>query len=382
MASKIKKIMHLITTSEIGGAEIQLDQLLAHMDHPSLRHCVVSMARAGVIAEKIRSRGIEVYSLNMKRGALSVSSVAGLLKLFGLVRSERPAIIQSWMYHASLLGVLVGKLMGIRSVFWNIRCAEMDMAHYPKLTRLVIQMLRHMSRVPQLVIVNSEAGRMAHIRKGFCPETFQVIPNGFELDRFRPDDSAREWFLQEFDVAGDPVIVGLVARYDPMKDHKMFLAAISQVHSEHPMSVFVLCGKNVDESNSGLMHLIEYYGLNSSVRLLGLRQDISRITAAFDIACSSSSFGEGFSNAIGEAMASEVPCVVTDVGDSGWIVGSTGRVVPAGDADAFAQALSELIACGCTVRKLLGAQARTRIADLFDIHRVADRYREMYLACH
>ena len=382
MASEIRKIMHLITTSEIGGAEIQRQRLLAHMDHPSLRHCVVSMARPGVIAEKIRSRGIQVYSLNINRGALSVSSVSGLLKLVGLVRSERPAIIQSWMYHASLLGVLVGKLMGISLVFWNIRCAEMDMAHYPKLTKLVIQTLRHMSRLPQLVIVNSEAGRLAHIRKGFSPEIFQVIPNGFELDRFRPDDSAREWFLQEFGVARDAVIVGLVARYDPMKDHKMFLAAISQVHAVHPMAVFVLCGKDVDEGNSVLSNLIQYHGLNSSVRLLGLRHDMSRITAAFDIACSSSSFGEGFSNAIGEAMASGVPCVVTDVGDSGLIVGSTGRVVPAGEADVFAQALSELIACGRMARKHLGEQARTRIAELFDINRVADRYREIYLACH
>ncbi len=336
--------MHLITTSEIGGAEIQLERLLAHMDHPSLRHCVVSMARPGVIAEKIRSRGIQVYSLNINRGALSVSSVSGLLKLVGLVRSERPAIIQSWMYHASLLGVLVGKLMGISLVFWNIRCAEMDMAHYPKLTKLVIQTLRHMSRLPQLVIVNSEAGRLAHIRKGFSPEIFQVIPNGFELDRFRPDDSAREWFLQEFGVARDAVIVGLVARYDPMKDHKMFLAAISQVHAVHPMAVFVLCGKDVDEGNSVLSNLIQ-----SSVR---------------------------------RGRRGGVPCVVTDVGDSGLIVGSTGRVVPAGEADVFAQALSELIACGRMARKHLGEQARTRIAELFDINRVADRYREIYLACH
>ena len=382
MASNIKTIMHLITTSEIGGAEIQLDRLLAYMDHPALRHCVVSMARPGVIAERIRSRGIQVYSLNIKRGSLSVSSVSGLLKLVGLIRSERPAIIQSWMYHASLLGVLVGKLMGIRLLFWNIRCAEMEMAHYPKLTKLVVQVLRHMSRLPRRIIVNSEAGRLAHIRQGFCPEIFEVIPNGFELDRFHPDVSAREWFCQEFGLATDAVIVGLVARYDPMKDHKMFLTAISRVHRKHPMSVFVLCGKDIDKSNSSLVRLIEYYGLNSSIHLLGLRQDISRITAAFDIACSSSSFGEGFSNAIGEAMASEVPCVVTDVGDSGWIVGSTGRVVPAGDVDAFSVALSELIVCGPLVRKHLGSLARTRIAELFDINRIADRYGEIYLACH
>ena len=382
MASKIKTVMHVITTSDIGGAEIQLDRLLDYMSHPSLRHCVVSMARPGLIAEKIRSRGIQVYSLNIQRGSLSVSSVSGFLKFIGLVRKERPVIVQSWMYHANLLAALAGRLMRVPFVFWNIRCTEMEPMHYPSLTRLVRKMLRHLSQVPHLIIVNSEAGHMAHIRDGFCAETCQVIPNGFELDRFRPDNSAREWFLRELGLAENSVIVGLVARYDPMKDHKMFFAAISQIRNTHPMSVFVLCGKNVDESNSCLMHLIEYYGLNSSVRLLGLRRDISRVTAAFDIACSSSSFGEGFSNAIGEAMACEVPCVVTDVGDSGLIVGSTGRVVPAGDADAFAHALSDLIVCGHVNRKHLGMQARIRISELFDINRVAARYRGMYLACH
>jgi glycosyltransferase involved in cell wall biosynthesis len=208
---------------------------------------------------------------------------------------------------------------------------------------------------------------------------FEVIHNGFDLNHFRPDRFARDWILNEFHLPQNSIIVGHVARYDPMKDHKMFLSAARKIRAKHPNAYFVFCGKDMDEHNQAIMQLIEQYGLQSSVRLLGLRQDISRITAAFDIACSSS-LGEGFSNTIGEAMASEVPCVVTDVGDSRGIVGGAGTVVPARDAEAFAQAVSELIECGHRTRKRLGTLGRARIADLFDIDHVADRYKNIYLA--
>jgi glycosyltransferase involved in cell wall biosynthesis len=289
-------------------------------------------------------------------------------------------ILQTWMYHADLLGLFMAKLCGIPFVFWNIRCAQMDMQHYPILTRIVLRILCWLSRVPEGVIVNSEAGRLAHSRMGYRPKVFEVIHNGFDLNHFRPDPFAKDWFVNEFDLPQNSIIIGHVARYDPMKDHKMFVSAAKKVRAKHPNAYFVFCGKDMDEHNQAIVQLIEQYGLQSSVRLLGLRQDISRVTAAFDIACSSS-LGEGFSNTIGEAMASEVPCVVTDVGNSRRIVGGAGIVVPASDDEAFAEALSELIACGHMTRKRLGTLCRARIADLFDIDRVADRYKNLYLSC-
>ena len=372
--------MHVLTTSDTGGTEIQLDRLLARMDHPSLQHCVVSLAKTGTVGEMIRSRGIPVYSLDMKRGRLSASGASGAWRLWSLIRSEQPQILQTWMYHADLLGLLVGKLMQVPALLWNLRCGGMEMEHYPKLSRSVVRMLCHLSRIPQVVVVNSEAGRLAHAGMGYRPKRFEVIPNGFELDRFCPDACAREWCLNEFNLPQDAVIVGLVARYDPMKDHAMFLSAAGKVHAWHPQAYFVLCGTEVEERNPALMQRVEENGLQRCVRLVGIRRDISKITAAFDIACSSSSFGEGFSNAIGEAMASGAPCVVTDVGDSAWIVGTTGRVVPPRDADRFAAALSELIACGPAARKSLGSQARSRIAEQFDINQIADRYEQLYLS--
>jgi glycosyltransferase involved in cell wall biosynthesis len=371
------KITHLISTLEIGGAEIQLAQLLASATREQFRHSVISLIDAGPVAEMIRSQGIPVYSLGMER---SVPSLSSIWKLHQLLSIERPQILQTWLYHADLLGLIVGKLARVPSLVWNVRCSDVDMEHYPKLSKLVRTALSRLSVLPDVVIVNSAAGRAAHARIGYRPRRFEVIPNGIEVDRFRPDCSAAAWLRGELRLSGEAVLIGLVARYDPMKDHEMFLVAARQVCGKHPRAHFILSGKFVDKSNTRLTKLIESYGLTQRIRLLGGRSDIERITAAFDIACSSSAFGEGFSNAVGEAMACGVPCVVTDCGDSALIVGSTGRVVPPRNAKAFANALCELIEAGPEIRRELGEKGRARIAERYDVNRMAARYDQVYLS--
>ena len=367
--------MHLITTLDTGGAEMQLAKVVDQTDHSGLSHCIVSLIDAGLVGKLIRSKGIPVHSLGMKKGIPSLSAVR---KIRELIAIEQPQILQTWLYHADLLGLIVGKMAGVPSLVWNVRCSHVEMQHYPKLSRLVLTVLSLLSVVPDAVIVNSEAGRAAHARIGYRPKRFEVIPNGIEVDRFRPDISAREWLRRELRLSGESVIIGLVARNDPMKDHEMFLAAARQVCEKHSQAYFILCGNGVDKNNAKLNRLID--GLTEQIRLWGGRADIERITAAFDIACSSSAFGEGFSNAVGEAMACGVPCVVTDVGDSALIVGSTGRIVPPRNANAFANALCQLIQCGAEVRNLLGAKARERIVERYDSRAMAARYEQFYLS--
>ena len=140
---------------------------------------------------------------------------------------------------------------------------------------------------------------------------------------------------------------------------------------------FILAGTEVEPSNRELMNLISSLGLEPSVRLLGRRNDIPEITAALDIA-SSSSYGEGFSNAIGEAMSCGVPCVVTDVGDSAWIVGDTGKVVPPRDPTALANALRELVNMGAVARRALGERARQRVVENFSLEAVVRQYEDLY----
>jgi len=162
-----------------------------------------------------------------------------------------------------------------------------------------------------------------------------------------------------------------------MKDHANFIAAASMLAASDPSLHFVLAGLGVDYSNGEVRRLVESTGLPHRFHLLGQRHDVARITAALDLACSSS-LGEGSSNAVAEAMACGVPCVVTDVGDSAFIVQNTGKIVPPKDAQAFAQACRELLNLSHRERRELGLAARARVEECFSLRAVVDSYQELY----
>ena len=173
------------------------------------------------------------------------------------------------------------------------------------------------------------------------------------------------------------ILVGLVARHHPMKDHAGFFHAARLVAQACPSVRFVMIGRGTN-SQSPVADLARANQLENRVFLLGERSDMPRLTAALDIACSSSAWGEGFSNTIGEAMACGVPCVVTDVGDSAYAVGDTGISVPPNNPQALADAISRLVAAGSERRHCLGEAARRRIETEFSLAAIVHRYEELY----
>ena len=240
-------------------------------------------------------------------------------------------------------GLLVGKLAGVSAIAWNIRCSSMEMAHYRRMSTIVLRALVPLSGLPHVVLANSHRGIQVHKELGYTPRRWLYIPNSLDLDEFRPDRRAKTQICSELGLRQDTRLIGLMARFHPMKDHANFIAAATILAADDPSLHFVLAGLWVDSNNSEVRRLVESTGLPHRFHLLGQRHDVSRITAALDLACSSSAFGEGSSNAIAEAMACGVPCVVTDVGDSAFIVQNTGKVVPPKDTPAFAQACRELL---------------------------------------
>jgi glycosyltransferase involved in cell wall biosynthesis len=204
-----------------------------------------------------------------------------------------------------------------------------------------------------------------------------IIPNGFETGLFKPDAASRAKFRNELGLAIETPLVGLIGRYDPQKNHFGFLGAAATVAQEFPDAHFVLCGPGVDVQNGELTSRVGDSGFKERIHLLGERPDMPSITAALDIACSSS-LGEAFPNVIGEAMACGVPCVVTDVGDSAAIVGSTGKVVPPGDDLALARAVLGLLAMPDAERKALGLRARQRVIDNYSLDQVVRQYELLY----
>ncbi len=369
--------MHIITDLDIGGAEMTLYRVLSRLDKQRFKNMVVSLRPCGLLGENIQSLGIPVYGLGMNPGMVPIMSLFRLVKL---VLSWRPRIIQTWLYHADLIGILIAKATGVKKVVWNIRCSDMHLQHYAGSTRCVLKVCAILSRLPQAVITNSHSAKEYHEGAGYHPKQFMVIPNGFDTSNFFPEGNARSRLCEELGIPKDNVLVGLVARFDPMKDHKTFLRAASRVGERYPGVHFILVGRGVDTRNRTLWRWINEERLNSRVHLLGQQQEIHRILAGLDVACSSSSFGEGFSNTIGEAMACAVPCVVTNVGDSARIVGETGKVVPPKTPDALANAIIELLELPFEERQELGNAARERVRKCYSLDKTVRDYEKVYLS--
>ena len=368
------KIVHLITELNTGGAEQMLCKLVTHMDRKAFRPLVVSMADRGPVGEKLASEGVPVLELGMRLGR---PAPAGLLKLCRLLRKYDPDVLQTWLYHADLLGLLAGKVSAVKRIVWGIRCSDMDLRNYSPLTALTVWSNARLSCFPDAILVNSEEGKQVHEKRGYSARRMRVIPNGFDIERFRPDETAREWLLAELGLTHQAKLIGFVARFDPMKDHKTFFRAASALAAKEDSVHFILAGDGMVVSNAQVSVLVKPKLLDK-VHLLGRREDIPRLLAAMDIATSASAYGEGFSNAVGEAMACGVPCAVTDVGDAGWIVGDTGMAVPPGSPELLADAWKRLLDMDLEQRKRLGERARARVAENFEINKVVRRFEDFY----
>ncbi len=355
-----------------------LCRLLERMDSRRFRHTVVSLTDGGALGPSIASRGVPVRTLGMRRGFPDVRAVWRLVRL---IRRECPAVLQTWLYHADLVGLVAGRLAGARTIVWNVRCSDMDMRQYRWSSRLTRRLLSALSAAPVAVIVNSERGRQVHERLGYRPRRWVTIPNGIDLERFRPDPEARARLREELALPLSARLVGMVARDDPMKDHATFLRAGAQLLQRGAGGMadvhLVGVGRGVTWENPRLAALAHELGLRGHLHLLDERDDVERLLPGLDLA-TLSSFGEGWPNVVGEAMACGVPCVVTDVGDAAAIVGDTGQVVPPDDPAALAGAWARLLALPDERRRALGAGARERIAVHFSLERVVRQYEELY----
>jgi glycosyltransferase involved in cell wall biosynthesis len=365
------KIVHLITDLDTGGAEMMLAKLVTAMERVRFSNSVISLTDHGTLGAWIAALGVPVFTLGMRRGAPDPIGIARLVRLLG---QEKPDILQTWLYHADLMGTIASRLVRVPALCWNIRCSDMDMSHYSRLSRLVLQVLARLSRLPDVVIANSRAGQQLHEKLGYAPRRWEIIPNGFDLERFRPDDGARQAVREELAVPFDTLLVGLVARCDPMKDHRTFLEAAARIASQRADVHFVLAGKGVE----ALAGQIDALGLAKHVHLLGQRRDIPRLVAALDVFALSSAFGEGFPNVVGEAMACGIPCVVTDVGDAPDIVGDTGMIVPLRDPAAMADAWLRLLSMPAEDRQAMGRAARQRIEERYSLSVIARQYESLY----
>jgi glycosyltransferase involved in cell wall biosynthesis len=367
------RVLHLITSFGLGGAETSLAQLVSGMDGSRFANSVVVMRRLPDVTPPVPTQTVPLHCLGMRPGVPNPVAAARLLRI---VRSERPHVLQTWMYHADLLGLAAGRLAGVPKTVWNIRRSFIDMQEHSRLSALVLRMLARLSSIPDAVVTNSLAGQRTHQALGYNPRGWVWIPNCVDSERFRPNPNEKQRLLSELGLPPQTLLVALVARYLPIKGHDVFFAAASKLAALDPSVHFVLAGLNIDETNNSLMRSISGSGVRERFHLLGQRKDVERVLAAVDLACSSS-YGEGFPNVVGQAMACGTPCVVTDVGDSALIVGKFGKVVPAGDSAALYRSSAQLLSSH-QERQRLGRGARRRIEQCFSVASMIARYEQLY----
>lgn len=370
-----KPILFVITTLGTGGAERMLLKILQHLDREVFEPMVVSLLDEGTVGGQIESLGIPVVCLRMS----SLWRItAAPFKLARLIRRHNFMHIQGWMYHGNLLAWLGRVFAGSRTpLSFAIRQSLYGLERERVNTRWVIRLNAWLSGRVEGCIFNSQFSLRTHQSFGFRGANMHVIPNGFDLDMFAPMPTEGAKLRAEL-ALNVRLVVGMVARFHPVKGHFDFLKAAAIVRKSLPEVKFLLAGTGVDNRNIELTGWINELDLNGSVVLLGERPDIAELNSAFDIACLAS-LAEAFPNVVGESMACGVPCVVTDVGDCAEIVGETGLVAKPGAPESLAAAMLELLLASSQERKTMGQAARSRIAERFSISAVVKQY-EKYLA--
>jgi glycosyltransferase involved in cell wall biosynthesis len=369
------KILHVINSLDIGGAEQMLLKLIKAKSFAEDEIIVVTLLDEGSLAGRIRSLGCEVIPLKIRKNPASWLSLYCLIKI---IKDFEPQIIQSWLYHSDLVAGILGRIAGV-PVIWGVRQSNLSQEHNKLTTRIVIFACALLSRfLPSQIITNSSNACRAHIRAGYCCK-FTVIPNGFDTEIFSPDSNAFKELRAELAIPTNSIVVGMVGRFDSQKNHAGFFEVASYVHNEMPNVHFCLAGAGINSTNLKLRKMSDAADIPASLlHLLGAREDVAYLMAGFDI-LSLPSKGESFPNVVGEAMASQTPCVVTDVGDCAQIVGNTGRVVTTGDMKQFANAIIEMLSMSSDARNQIGRQARQRILKNYSLDYVASQFREIYL---
>lgn len=332
---------------------------------------VVSLGDEGEIGPRLRAVGATVSVLGIRK---SVRSLAAAPRLAALAREWRPDIVCGWMYHGNLAALWAAREAGGVPCVWGIRQTFGGYSRERVLTRAVIWAGARLSRRPACILYNSRASLEQHRFLGYASAHSDVIPNGFDVDRFRPDETAGARLRAELGLTDRTLLIGQVARLHPMKNHVGMIRAVARLRSGGADVHLVMAGRGVTPESQELAAQVRASGMEGSVSLLGERRDTALLLAGMDVVCSPSGWGEGFPNVVGEAMACGVPCVVTDVGDSGFVVGDTGSIVPSGDEEQLVQALRHWTNVTPECRHSAGQRARRRVVDLFSIDRVTSDF--------
>ena len=365
-------IVHIITGLGRGGAKHTLYRLLTQEPDP-LRTRIVSLTNGGVFQPRLEALGFEVACLGMRRG---VPSPLKWWRLVCLLRSWRPSLVQTWMYHADLLGGLAALFAGV-PVCWGVRHSDLSRRSNKASTLVAARMCALVSRwLPTRAISCSMRAVSIHRAFGYSVP-FSVVPNGIDAQAWKPRPEMRASIRAELHLPEEVFTLAHAGRNDPQKDHVTLARAFNRLYALRPEVRLILCGEGLSPGHVYFESLPFSAYSRTAVLALGARDDLAMLWQAADVFVLSSC-GEGFPNAVAEAMACGLPVVVTDVGDTAEIVGEAGAVVPPSDPEALAGAMFDMVAMDSDSRLLLGVAARNRVQSRFTVERMSAGFRRVW----
>lgn len=366
-------VLHIIADLNVGGAENMLKRLIESDSATISGTVVVSLTSLGLIGESLRARGVCVHTLGMSS---FVHAPIVVWRLIRLIRQYRPATVQTWMYHADFLGGLAARLAGSCSIVWNIRCTAIPQGTL-SVTFWLIRLCAICSHfIPDRIICCANSAKVAHIKLRYASHKMTVIPNGYNFSENGLNVNARTQIRQELGFGVGDIVIGVVGRFDPLKDFHNFVTS-SYIVAKRGDVKFLMVGRGNEWSNATLLNWIESAGLVKSFYLVGQQTDVTDYLSAMDIFCLSS-VNEAFPNVVVEAMAIGLPCVVTQAGDAAEILGDDDFVVPVRDSVSLADALLRMCDLKPAARKILGEKNAEKVRKEYQIKKIRRKYEAVY----
>lgn len=364
------RVLFIVNSLGLGGAERQLCVLAAGLRRARHTVGVFTLIGGGPYAEQlVATTDVELLSVE-KSGLLRV--LRFFWRAARLIRRFRPEVIHGYMDDANLLAALMRAAAPCARIAWGVRNVEALFQPGDWSSPVVAQLCRPLSWFADVIITNSSQAVDSYAARGYPRHRMRVIPNGIDTDVFRPDAAGRGRVRAEWGIASDELLVGLVGRLAPRKDHKTFLAAAAQLAARRPDVRFVWVGDGEEPYRSTVLRAMRASGLGDRLRHVPERRDMAAVYSAFDLA-TLSSVTESFPNVVAEAMACGVPCVATDVGDARLILGPHGWAVPPRDPNALARAWDEALSARGASRS---RACRAHIVDHFGVERLVARTAE------
>jgi glycosyltransferase involved in cell wall biosynthesis len=370
---KRKKIIHLVSGLGVGGAETLLYRLLVlWAESKDFEHVVVSLRD---------NCQFDLASLGVRYRAFDMSLSGPVLKqsisLKRFLRLESPDLIHAWMYHGCIFSSLFAN--SNTPIVWGIHHSLHDIKNEKVSIQIIIKLCAYLSSRANLkkIIFVSKKSAAHHGDYGYSREKFVVIPNGFDCNAFVRSESVRQSIRADLGICEDDLLVGNFGRYHPVKNHPLLLHAFSKALKRHPKLKLLLVGSGLTRENDSIVKDIRQLNLQERVMLLGPRTDMPALYNALDLYVLSSK-SEAFPNVLGEASATEVPCISTDVGDASIIIGRNGFLVPPEEVNELTDAIVKFFEMDTSSQREMGIAAKQSIEKNFSIQSIANEYLGVY----